>query len=77
MTGRAVNFRRRLDRLGELRALEQQAQIRLGLCVARNGEHSSAAARDLDLDLVHRAELLQHAARGQPGERGAFGDGRA
>ena len=59
------DFRRRLSGQGKLEFVEQQLQLWLGLCVAREAQFASVGCGHVDIDHVHGCELVQHAARGE------------
>ena len=62
----AADFRRRLSGQGKLEFVEQQLQLGLGLCVAREAQFTSVGCWHVDIDHLHGRELLEHAARREP-----------
>ena len=62
--------RRRLGRERELQAVEQESELGLGLGVAGQADLAAVGGRDVDVDHLHGGELLEGAARGEPGGEG-------
>ena len=50
---------------GELEFVEQELELRLGLCVAGEAQFAPIGRWQINVDHLHGREFLEHAARGE------------
>ena len=60
-----ADFRRCLGGQGELEFVEQELELRLGLCVAGEAQFAPIGRWQINVDHLHGREFLEHAARGE------------